>query len=148
MVTIDEGCTDLILNTLIGAYLLTFDHGMMKCFIWIDMRIFFFCLSTSSGSILCDDLFGVTSYSYSSNSYAKINRRSFYFFFAIFIGSIFFSLLVILIILFLVLSVAGGGGCHGTNYYKLLAGVVIFLFWFHSIISLKLLSNSNDNYRS
>ena len=41
MVTIHEGCTDLILNTLKGAYLLTFDHGMMKCFIWIDMRIFF-----------------------------------------------------------------------------------------------------------
>ena len=42
MVTIHEGCTALILNNLKGAYLLTFDHGMMKCFIWIDMRIFFF----------------------------------------------------------------------------------------------------------
>ena len=41
MVTIHEGCADLILNTWIGASLLTFDHGMMKCFIWIDMRIFF-----------------------------------------------------------------------------------------------------------
>ena len=41
MVTIHEGCTALILNNLKGAYWLTFDHGMMKCFIWIDMRIFF-----------------------------------------------------------------------------------------------------------
>ena len=62
MVTIHEGWTDLILNNWIGACLLTFDHGMMKCFIWIDIRIFF-CLSTSSGPILCDDLFGVIYYS-------------------------------------------------------------------------------------
>ena len=63
MVAIHEGCTDLILNTWIGASLLIFDHGMMKPFIWIDIRIFFFCLSTSSGPILCDDLFGVIYYS-------------------------------------------------------------------------------------
>ena len=60
MVTIHEGYAALILNNLKGAYLLHFDHGMMKCFIRIDMRIFFFCLSNSSGSILCHDLFGVT----------------------------------------------------------------------------------------
>ena len=48
MVTIHEGCTDFILNTWIGASILTFDHGMIKCFIWIDIRLFF-CLSTSSG---------------------------------------------------------------------------------------------------
>ena len=98
MVTIHEGCTDLILNTWIGASLLTFDHGMMKCFIWIDMRIFF-CLSTSSGPILCDDLFGVISYSYSSNSYANTNTRSSYFF-CHFHREHFFSLLVILFIFF------------------------------------------------
>ena len=57
-----------------------------------------------------------------------------YFFFAVFIGSIFLIVGDFIFLFFFVLSVADGGGCHGTNYYKLLAGVVIFSFWFHSII--------------
>ena len=100
MVAIHEGCTDLILNTWIGASLLTFDHGMMKCFIWIDIRFFFFVFQ------LHLDRFCVMIY---SALYTTVNLqlllqtpiRDLLIFFAIFIGRIiFFSLLVILFIFF------------------------------------------------
>ena len=102
MVAIHEGCSDLILNTWIGASLLTFDHGMMKCLIWIDIRIFFFFFVFQLHlERFCVMIYSALYTRVNLQILCKLQYAIFLFFFAIFIGRIiFFSLLVILFIFF------------------------------------------------
>ena len=94
MVIIHEGCTALILSILKGTYLLTFGHGMMKCFIWIDMNFFFFVFQIHL------DRFCIMTYSalHTNSGLGCVNTVNFqilmqttniFLFFAVFIGSIF-----------------------------------------------------------
>ena len=100
MVAIHEGCTDLLLNTWIGASLLTFDHVMMKCLIWIDLKIFFFVFQLHLDRF-CVIIYSALYTRVNLQILCKLQYAMFLFFFCHFHREhCFFSLLVILFIFF------------------------------------------------
>ena len=117
MVPLHEGYAALIQNNLKGAYLITFDHGMMKCFIWIDMRIFFFfvfqihldrfCVVTYSALHTNSGLSCVIMVNFQILMQKTI--RNIFIFFAVVNREYFLNLFGDFILFFFAISVAEGG---------------------------------------